>query len=532
MSTVNGFQVGSETLKYNYESLDNYNTPNFSTSSSKTYAVGDYVMYNGKLYKCTTATTGGTWVSGSWTEAVLSDDVSNLNRQLNDVEENQIPRLKSALNSVVVTGPQEEYLAHNGDLTGAGISVGIRWMLADKVSSGADIKSIGFTVPTAYTSNNTPFVIEIFEVSSGVLTQVKQINEVIPTSAAGTYVTFTIDYTPTNPAYISFSQGRTMMTYTAGSDSMKYVRDIVSTTIDESSLSTFNGFLNVDVIIEVPIESYVKGDPSKNIVHIGEGYQYSEIQDALDDIMDDSVSNPYTFIIHPKKTAYTRFSTIRKLSDAYPWSNAPIRYISLIGMDKYHCIIEDDTGDYSTPPAEILVNGLITNLTFKATHTNQNVTAHQGAYAVHIDAEPVGNVGYKMQFENCSFQSDQTAGVGIGLHNACHLQFLNCEFISTASESYSPHSGYTNLTYLGAFNCHSSTDQNDTDQLLTLIGCVAIANEIQAYNLTTNANCYMTLRAYNNTFWCVGSGQANGYKGSFCTIFGANHGNNAVSLNA
>lgn len=85
MSTVNGFQVGSETLKYNYESLDNYNTPNFSTSSSKTYAVGDYVMYNGKLYKCTTATTGGTWVSSSWTLVVLSDDVSNLTRQISDV---------------------------------------------------------------------------------------------------------------------------------------------------------------------------------------------------------------------------------------------------------------------------------------------------------------------------------------------------------------------------------------------------------------------------------------------------------------
>ena len=86
MSTVNGFQVGSETLKYNYESLDNYNTPNFSTSSSETYAVGDYVMYNGKLYKCTTATTGGTWVSDNWTEAVLSDDVSDLTRQISDVE--------------------------------------------------------------------------------------------------------------------------------------------------------------------------------------------------------------------------------------------------------------------------------------------------------------------------------------------------------------------------------------------------------------------------------------------------------------
>lgn len=42
--------------------------PAFSTSS--TYALGDYVMYSGKLYECTTAvTTAGAWVSGSWTES-------------------------------------------------------------------------------------------------------------------------------------------------------------------------------------------------------------------------------------------------------------------------------------------------------------------------------------------------------------------------------------------------------------------------------------------------------------------------------
>ena len=42
--------------------------PTFSTSA--TYALGDYVMYNGKLYECTTAvTTAGAWVAGSWTES-------------------------------------------------------------------------------------------------------------------------------------------------------------------------------------------------------------------------------------------------------------------------------------------------------------------------------------------------------------------------------------------------------------------------------------------------------------------------------
>ena len=39
-------------------------------SATSTYALGDYVMYNGKLYECTTAvTTAGAWNSGNWTES-------------------------------------------------------------------------------------------------------------------------------------------------------------------------------------------------------------------------------------------------------------------------------------------------------------------------------------------------------------------------------------------------------------------------------------------------------------------------------
>ena len=95
MSTVNGFQVGNEVLKYNYESLENYNTPNFSTSSSTQYAVGDYVTYQGKLYKCTTATTGGTWVSGSWKLAILSDDLQSLGGEVEDLNRHLTPLMDS-----------------------------------------------------------------------------------------------------------------------------------------------------------------------------------------------------------------------------------------------------------------------------------------------------------------------------------------------------------------------------------------------------------------------------------------------------
>ena len=74
---VNGFLVDGAIQKYNYESLENYNTPNFSSSSI--YEVGDYVMYQGKLYKCITEiTTGGAWDSTKWSLAILSDDVADL----------------------------------------------------------------------------------------------------------------------------------------------------------------------------------------------------------------------------------------------------------------------------------------------------------------------------------------------------------------------------------------------------------------------------------------------------------------------
>lgn len=54
-------------------------------SASKTYAVGDYVWYDGSLYRCTTAiTTAEAWTSGHWTAAVLGNDVSVIKSAINE----------------------------------------------------------------------------------------------------------------------------------------------------------------------------------------------------------------------------------------------------------------------------------------------------------------------------------------------------------------------------------------------------------------------------------------------------------------
>lgn len=56
------------------------NTANFASAFSETtsYAVGDYVTYNGVLYKCTTAHTAGVWVAGHFTQVTVGGTLSDI----------------------------------------------------------------------------------------------------------------------------------------------------------------------------------------------------------------------------------------------------------------------------------------------------------------------------------------------------------------------------------------------------------------------------------------------------------------------
>ena len=42
------------------------------------YSVGDYVMYEGKLYKCTASTTGAQWVAAAWQETQVTDELGGV----------------------------------------------------------------------------------------------------------------------------------------------------------------------------------------------------------------------------------------------------------------------------------------------------------------------------------------------------------------------------------------------------------------------------------------------------------------------
>lgn len=54
-------------------------------SASKTYAVGDYVIHNSNLYRCTTAiTTAESFTAAHWTQVALADDVSDLKSNIDE----------------------------------------------------------------------------------------------------------------------------------------------------------------------------------------------------------------------------------------------------------------------------------------------------------------------------------------------------------------------------------------------------------------------------------------------------------------
>jgi hypothetical protein len=85
----------------------------FSSDSSTQYPVGSHCTYNGKLYKCTTATTGGTWDASKWTAdmasnyfqyALVTKTISNGAVSLDDRAIN-IVTLDASVTSVTFTFP-------------------------------------------------------------------------------------------------------------------------------------------------------------------------------------------------------------------------------------------------------------------------------------------------------------------------------------------------------------------------------------------------------------------------------------------
>ena len=80
-------EQGGAAMKANWGMMKNYISPGVAAqySTSATYDVGDYVIYNGQLYRCTTAiTTAETWTAEHWTAAVIGSDLTKVSNAVSE----------------------------------------------------------------------------------------------------------------------------------------------------------------------------------------------------------------------------------------------------------------------------------------------------------------------------------------------------------------------------------------------------------------------------------------------------------------
>lgn len=132
-------------------------------SSSSTYAVGDYVLYSGQLYRCTTAiSTAEAWTSAKWTAVALGDDVTDL---------------KSAFDDLIIISDEQPTAENNKiwiDSTSTSVQVPTMDeynVLLNNLPTATASGSVAYIVDGA---NNTP--IKSLSVESGA-TKITQLNK-------------------------------------------------------------------------------------------------------------------------------------------------------------------------------------------------------------------------------------------------------------------------------------------------------------------------------------------------------------------
>ena len=421
--------------------------------------------------------------------------------------EEEVSEIQTELDTKIGFENTEVTTAINRESAGSSVTTALastrRWFIKNKFSKGSYLEKINFRVIGAYDIREV--YVEVWEVTNGTLIKKKTVSTVSNGTGVTEIISATIDYTCESTCMLAILNPVSAVLYTDFNETDYIVYASTDTTLstvvlNESDLAVWN---------LIPCATIYYTKVSKvNMVLIGDGMDYEEIQDALNDISDDSVNNPYVLLVMPKGTPYAPFSMVREsFSDTYPWSDIEPRYISIIGVDRKTCAIKSNSGDYRYPCCEPLTNGIIKNLTFVMTNDAQVASATQGGYCLHIDCRTLNDAGYDMTIEDCDFECASGPCLGIGMHENCYLTIRRCNMKTTLQQSYNPHSGYRNLYDFGVVFVHTSTLANAQNQNIAFEDCVGVCNEgdkslwissAGSYDPSTAEFIYTLLR---NVFW-------------------------------
>lgn len=405
-----------------------------------------------------------------------------------------------------------------------------RWFLDLRLAAGTYVESFKFFRPTLQTAS--ALTVELWRVDGANLIKTASVD--YTNFVGGAVNTVPINHYCTAQTMVGFLTTSAVNYTQGGGYHILNTNDNSpdTTTLAVSSVGDFGAYSPNVTLCTLSARSSDGRLIPYNVVTVGEGMDFPQIQDALHGITDDSPANPYTILVMPSGTPYERFSMLRDFPNTYPWSGVTPRNVSIIGLDKSHCVIRSDSGDYKLPCGEPMTNGIIKNLTFVMTNDEQTATAGQGGYCLHIDSRTADDVGYTMTIEDCDFVDASAPCLGIGMHANCTLTIRRCNLHTTLSASYNPHEGYRNLVDYGAVYCHSSTRTNQPAQILRIEDCNIVCEEgtrtvwLQATSEYDPQNSHFEYRFLRDICWNV-SQAAPGYAiSSILTPDPMNFGNN------
>ena len=245
-------------------------------------------------------------------------------------------------------------------------------------------------------------------------------------------------------------------------------RTNVGAVVPFSEISTSNGSLCVRVTYTILLDNTPKDTTNQGILEVGANKQYKTIQEAC------LVANSGNTILVYPGLYKEQVHIVGK-------------EVHIVGLDKYTCILEDDSSNYYTPPLEINC-GSVCNMTIRETAKNPpaglddiiipgtGLSAKNMAYCIHVDWD-FNRTNKKFVLDNCILWNANRPCLGSGLHQDETIEVTNCVMYSGVSDEGKGR---------GALYCHAAADGATTQNLILK------NNDIECADGTA-----MLLRGYN-----------------------------------
>lgn len=349
-----------------------------------------------------------------------------------------------------------------------------RWFFPDIIPANSYVRTV--KVDCSKTREN--ITVEIWEREGDVLTLA---HTVVGKAQAGVTVDLNVGMIFNNPVMVSiYTPEACVNCYSETGNSLIAFANTTANSLSVANGEVFNGYsLGASAVIYDTYKA-IGGSKSVHDLYVGPDREFTEIQDAVDYARRNPSIMPCVIHVAPGK--YKRFSMIRYEGEPYPWENAPVNRISIIGTNALDCFVADYENNYDNPPAELLFTGIIENIGFLSYATNQDANATKSAYGAHIDARPANNASYDMTFRNCQFMSVKGPAVGIGMHKNGKITFENCTFRSVLNSGYTNNNAnWKSLENYGAVYAHSSVDASATNQQLIFKNCIVEPTSANGY---------------------------------------------------